>query len=310
MVNLTLKQCTYVLAVAEQGGIAQAARVLNISQPAVAQALDKLEDLYGLRLFLRHHARGTELTPQGRAFCCSARALLRQADQTERDAQAIAADLAGTLRFGCFHTLAPFYLARLVTAYREQSPDVEIDAGELRQDEILAGLAEADLDLALTYDLSLKDQLFERQVLARLKPFILLSAAHPKATRGAIPLAEMAEEPFVMFEGPSSGAYFDGLLAAHGIAPPVAFRSGSMESVRCAVARGIGFSLSVMRPGHPETYDGGRVASVPIADDPAPLAVVLLRGKAASTSRLVDQFADFCQVQFVQDGCADASPRW
>ena len=69
MVKFTIKQCAYFVAVAEQGGIAQASRVLNISQPAVAQAIDKLEALFDFRLFDRHHARGTEMTPQGRAFC-------------------------------------------------------------------------------------------------------------------------------------------------------------------------------------------------------------------------------------------------
>ena len=67
MVRLTLKQCAYFIAVAEQGGIAQASRALNISQPAVAQAIDKLEDQFNFKLFKRHHARGTELTIQGRA---------------------------------------------------------------------------------------------------------------------------------------------------------------------------------------------------------------------------------------------------
>ena len=53
---------------AEQGGIAQAARALNISQPSVAQAIDKLETVTGLVLFERHHARGLTLTMQGRLF--------------------------------------------------------------------------------------------------------------------------------------------------------------------------------------------------------------------------------------------------
>ena len=62
MVRFTLRQCSYFRAVAENGGIAQAARALNISQPAVAQAIEKLEDVTGLRLFDRRHARGATLT--------------------------------------------------------------------------------------------------------------------------------------------------------------------------------------------------------------------------------------------------------
>ena len=126
MVKLTLKQCAYFIAVAEQGGIAQASRVLNISQPAVAQALDKLEQLFDFRLFERHHARGTELTPQGRAFLVSARGLLQRAQRTEHDAQAIAANLAGIVRLGCFHSIAPFYLPQIISAYKEAFADIEI----------------------------------------------------------------------------------------------------------------------------------------------------------------------------------------
>ena len=300
MVRLTLKQCAYFVAVADQGGIAQAARTLNISQPAVAQALDKLEQICGLRLFVRHHARGTELTPQGRAFCRSARDLLREAERVERDASAIAANLAGTIRFGCFHTIAPFYLAQIIKAYSETYPGVEIVASELLQDKILSGIDAGDLDLALTYDMSLHDRPLERQVVARMKPFILLGEDHPLATRSSIRLADMAQEPFVMFDGPSSRDYFDGILASCGIRPPITFNSASMESVRSAVANGLGFSLSVMKLSHAETYDGGRVVSVPIANDTDPISIVLIRKREMAPSNLIDNFVDFCKVYFLE----------
>lgn len=296
MVRLTLKQCAYFVAVVEKGGIAQAARALNISQPAVAQALDKLEAICGLRLLVRHHARGTELTPHGRAFCQSARDLLRQAERAEREALAIATGLAGTIRFGCFHTIAPFYMAQILKAYGARHPDVDIVATELLQDDIVSSIEAAELDLALTYDMSLDDRPLERRVVARLKPFVVLSCEHPLAARSSIRLSEMAREPFVMFDGPSSRDYFAKILDAHGIDPPVAFSSRSMESVRCAVANGLGFSLSVMRPSHAETYDGGRVVSVPIVGETDPIAIVLVRKRDRAPSNLVDKFADFCQA--------------
>jgi DNA-binding transcriptional LysR family regulator len=298
MFKLTLKQCAYFVAVAEQDGIAQASRVLYISQPAVAQALDKLEHVFGFRLFERHHARGTELTPQGRAFLRSARDLLRQAERTEHDAVAIAADIAGIVRLGCFHTIAPFYLAQIVGAHREVYPDVEIVSSELRQDEIISGLDTGEIDLALTYDMSLDHCPVERQVVAQLKPFLLLNEHHPRASQASIRLADMAQEPFVMFDGPSSRDFFENILAAHGINPPVAFNSKSMESVRSAVSNGLGFSLSVMRLDHSDTYDGGRVVSVPIVDDINPLAIVLVRKQGAVQSRQIDKFSSFCEEYF------------
>jgi DNA-binding transcriptional LysR family regulator len=298
MANLTIKQCAYFVAVAEQGGIAQASRVLNISQPAVAQALDKLEHVFEFRLFERRHARGTELTPQGRAFLGSARDLLLQAEHTEHDARAIAADIAGIVRLGCFHTLAPFYLAQILGTHRDLCPDVEILSLELRQDEILSALEAGQIDLALTYDMSLDHRPVERQMVAELKPFLLLNEHHPRARQSSIRLADMAQEPFVMFDGPSSRDYFENILASHGINPPVSFNSRSMESVRSAVSNGLGFSLSVMKLGHSQTYDGGRVVSVPIEDDINPLAIVLVRKKGSAASGQIDKFSAFCASYF------------
>jgi len=298
MVKLTLKQCAYFVAVAEQGGIAQASRVLNISQPAVAQALDKLEHLFEFRLLERHHARGTELTPQGRAFLASARGLLQLAQRTEHDAQAIAADLAGIVRLGCFHSISPFYLPQIISAYKALFPDIEIASSELRQDEIISGIDTGEVDMALTYDMSLEHCALERQVMTRLKPFLLLSEHHHRASQAAIKLSDMAQEPFVMFEGPSSRDYFESILSTQGIDPPVSYNSKSMESVRSAVSNGLGFSLSVMKLDQGDAYDGGRVVSVPIADDIKPLAIVLVRKQAAPASQQIEKFSLFCEEYF------------
>ena len=300
MVNFTLKQCAYFVAVAEQGGIAQASRVLNISQPAVAQALDKLEQIFDFRLFDRHHARGTELTPQGRAFLDSVRALLKQAERSGHDARAISAGIAGIIRLGCFHTIAPFYLAQIIAAYRQTWPDIKIISSELRQDEIVSSLDAGEIDLALTYDMSLQEYPVERKVVTRLKPFLLLNENHRLASQSSISLADMAQEPFVMFDGPSSRDYFQGLLAAHGINPRVSFNSTSMESVRSAVANGLGFSLSVMKLNHTATYDGGRVVTISIRDDVDKLAIVLVRKQATVASAQVDKFAMFCRDYFTR----------
>ncbi len=283
---------------AEQGGIAQASRVLNISQPAVAQAIDKLEHLFGFRLFERRHARGTELTPQGLIFLRSARDLLRQAERTEHDARAIAADIAGIIRLGCFHTMAPFYLAQIISAHRNAYPEIEIVSSELGQDEIVSSLDAGEIDLALTYDMSLDHCPVERQVVTLLKPFLLLNEQHPRASQSSIYLADMAQEPFVMFEGHSSREYFEGILAAHEISPPVSFNSKSMESVRSAVSNGLGFSLSVMPLKYSDTYGGERVISVPIADEIDSLAIVLVRRQGSVSPRLIEKFSLFCEAFF------------
>lgn len=287
----------YFLAVVEHGGIAQAARSLNISQPAVSQALDKLEEQYGFRLLHRHHARGTEVTPEGRSFATCCQTLMESAENVEHKAKSIAAHLAGTIRFGCFHTVAPFYLAQIVKTYRAHYPQVDIVPSELMQDEIIARLETESLDIALTYDMGLYDERLDWIEVTRLAPFILLGSRHPLATHTSVSLAELADEPFVMFDGASSKEYFQNVLSEHQIDPPIAYNSSSMESVRCAVANGIGFSLSVMRPSHSATYDGGTVVAVPIREKVAPISLVLACKRHRNSSGLINNFEKFCLSQ-------------
>jgi DNA-binding transcriptional LysR family regulator len=298
MFRLTLKQCAYFVAVAEHGGIAQASRALNISQPAVAQAIEKLEHLFKLKLFERHHARGAELTLQGRSFLVSANKLLKQADITEKHAHAIAADNAGLVRLGCFHTIAPYYLPQIISAYNTVFPDVEIAPCELRQDEIMNALAAGEIDLALTYDMSLSKDLIDFQTMIELQPYLLVSEDHPFSKNDAVYLADIAKEPFVMFEGPSSREYFESIFTVLGITPNIAYRSKSMESVRSAVANGLGFSLGVIEPKYKASADAGRAVSVPISDQIDPLSVVLARRKGAVLSGQMAQLASFCRQYF------------
>ena len=299
MVRLTLKQCEYFVAVAQQGGIAQAARVLNISQPAVSQAIEKLEDICGLRLLLRHHAKGTELTSQGRAFLVSVLKLIESAQQTELQAKAIAANQAGTIRFGCFHTLAPYYLAGLISEHRRLQTDIHIVFSELMQDELITQIQRGELDLALTYDMSLSAEALRVEHLHQLAPYVLLDKQHALAKRKRLALRELAGEPYVMLEGPSSRHYFEQILSSQGIRPDIAFTAKSMESVRSAVANDFGYSLAVMPTTQADTHGGGKVVSIPLSDDIDPLSVVLISKDNTGESTLIENFIAFCKTRLM-----------
>lgn len=294
MVRFTIKQCTYFLAVAESGGIAQAARSLNISQPAVAQAIDKLEAITGLVLFHRHHARGLELTAQGREFLQQARQLSSCAQAVEGAIAEIAADSMGTIRLGCFQSIAPFHVARLVRAYRSLYPSISIDVREELQGQLIAGLTADEIDLAILYDLGLEPSSLSWEVLSEPRPYVILPANHPQAAQDSVRLSALGSEPYVLFDAPDSREYFYGLFRRYGIDPPIAFRSTSFESVRSAVGNGLGFSILAMRQRSDVTYDGHRVVSVPIADAIDPIKVVLARKSGAELSPLIETFMTFC----------------
>lgn len=302
MARFTLRQCMYFRAVAEHGGIAQAARALNISQPSVSQALEKLEDITGLVLFERHHARGMTLTMHGRLFLHHATALEQQAEQVAREAAALATEAEGEIRFGVFWTLSPFFAARLIRSFTEANAGIKIRQEEMSLFNLADSLRKGVVDVTLTYDRGADSTGLAFEELISLKPMVVLSANHPLADRDVIRLNELANEPYVMLDAPGSRTYFEAFLAEGGINPPISYVSTSLESVRSAVAAGFGFTLLVMRPPNPTTYGGGEVRTLQIEDDVRPLKIVLGFRENIHRGVLLRRFADHAATFFKAAG--------
>ncbi len=298
MVNFTLKQLTYFSAVAEHGGIAQAARALNISEPAIASAVDKLEQMLGFTLLVRRHARGTELTSVGREAVLIVRQLLARADEADRRMRELGADLEGELRLGCYETLAPFYLPGLLRLMRRQHPNIECVVSEGRGDELITALANAEIDLALCYDMNLAQRGLVLERVASLEPYVLLSGDHTLANEEGISLRALADDSYVQLDWPATRELFAAILERGGLAPAISLRSQSFELVRSAVANGLGFSLLYARPASDIAYDGKAIACLPIKEPMPPLDIVLARPSRGRSADVMAAFTATARAYF------------
>lgn len=298
MARFSLRHLEYACAVARHGGIAQAARVLNISQPSVAQGLEKLEAVTGLVLFERHHARGLTPTAQGRQFLGPAESLLAHAAKVERHAAALVAYEAGTLRLGCFTTIAAFYLPGLIRSFNEAHPGIIISAEEATLDVLPTRVRDGDLDICLAYDIGEGLDGLEVSTLAAIAPTILLPAAHPSAGRASISLRDLAGEAYVMYDAPGSRDYFDKLLREAGLAPEIAYASQSLEGVRSAVGAGFGFSIAALRPRGERTYEGENITAIPIEGRKRDLRIVAATRPAGPPNHLATLFISHATRRF------------
>ncbi|MGJ8569982.1 MAG: LysR family transcriptional regulator [Hoeflea sp.] len=298
MSKITIRQCAYFIAVARTGGIASAARAIGISQPAVAQSISKLEDMTGLVLFRRLHARGMVLTAQGTAFLRNAEELLACADRVDQAIEGIADNRTGTIRLGCFQSIAPFCLARIVRGYRDLAPGVVLEVKEMLQEELMLAIGQNEIDLAIMYDLGLDPDLFAWRGLSAAKPYLIVAEGHRLAHRQSVSLSEIAEDDYIMFDAPRSREYFLSIFAHHGISPRIVFRSALIESVRCSVANGLGVSLLAMRPVANETYDGGMVVPIQLEESLPPMPIVAAYKADHAPGALTLPFVDYCEQLF------------
>jgi DNA-binding transcriptional LysR family regulator len=288
---VSLRALRYVIAAADAASVTAAALRFGVSQSAVSAAIAQVEDQLGLSLFVRHHARGLSPTAPGARVLADARRLLAHAEEFGRTAGALGASAVGDVTLGCFISLAPFVIPRLLSALRASHPAIHLEVLEANQEEILAGVIDGRMELAVTYDYGLGARLAAEPLLD-LAPYLIVPEGSRFAGGPAVPLSEVAGEPLVLLDLPLSNDYFLGIFQAAGVEPRIAYRARSYELVRGLVARNFGYSVLNAQPAHPVTYDGGRVAMVPIADALPPLGVVLASSTDVRPRRAVTAVAD------------------
>ena len=299
--RFSFRQLEYFVAAGETGSVTRAAQGSHSSQPTVSAAIAKLERALGVQLFVRHHAQGLSLTPEGRRFLAEAKALLRHASDVERYASTLSDEVAGTLELGCLVTLAPLVAPSLVRGFCDRHPGVVVELVESHQDGLLGRLRGGLVGMALTYDLQLPDDIaFEP--LADLRPHALLPAGHRLALRRRVTLAELAPEPHILLDLPLSREYFLQLFAESGLEPNVALRSEHPETIRTLVANGFGYAIVNALPRTDAALDGARVVAVPLRDELRPMRLGLARVRGIRETRTMTAFAEHCRASITPGG--------
>jgi DNA-binding transcriptional LysR family regulator len=296
-VRFTFRQLAYFIAAAETGSITVASRRTSISQPAISTAISHIERELGVQLFLRHHAQGLSLTPAGRVLLREAKQLLKQADGLYSAAADVSLQMRGELAVGWFSTLAPIVMPELVNSFLKAFPEVSIRSQDNHQEGLLKSLRAAEIEVAITYDLQLNDDI-SFLPLASLPPYALFGAAHPLARERHVKFSQLAALPMVLLDLPMSREYFLALFISERLEPNIVWSSAQQEVVRTMVANGLGYTLANVRPRSDVALDGRRLHRVPLSGDPPPLRIGIATLTQLKKTRLVAVFEHHCQELF------------
>jgi len=299
MLRYTLRQLEYLIACVDTGSLVAAAKQLNVSQPTISTAIAKLENQLGAQLLIRHHAQGVVPSAAAHTHIQSARQLLQQAADFQRECDTSGSELAGELSLGCSAPLAPTYLPGLIARLNDQYPDVVLNVFEGSQREIVKGLRAGTQQLGLVYDLDLPDGLYKHELLSA-QPQVLLPANHKLANKKQLAISELAHEPMVLLDVSPSRRYFTGLFESQGFKPKIAHRSPSLELVRGLVGRGLGYSILVTRPAGDTTYDGQALAIRPLRDKVEPSRISLCGLESLRPGNISEAFKQVCTEYFNQ----------
>ncbi|MBI1385473.1 MAG: LysR family transcriptional regulator [Rhizobiales bacterium] len=293
-VRFTFRQLEYFVAVGEAGSIARAAEMCNVSAPSISTAIQQLEQELGVSLFVRRHAQGLSLTTGGRQLLAAAKELLAEAEALASLAGDITERVGGLINIGCLTTFAQLVLPGVRRSFQALHPDVRIRQFDRHQSQIIDMLQRGEIDIALTYDLEIpQDVGFEP--LIELPPFALLAADDPLAERETIGLGELASLPLILLDLPLSRDYFLSMFRQLGLSPTIAERTGDYPLVRSMVANGLGYSLGNVRPISNLAPDGRAIRYVRLSDRLRPMRLGLATAEGGRRARNVEAFAQHCR---------------
>src|SRR5690242_6796561 len=108
-VRMEVNQLRYLVAVAKAGSFSKAARECYVSQPALSEQIQKLEQEIGKPLFNRNR-RVILPTPAGRVLIEQATRILEHVETAKHAARTCDGVIGGKINLGVLPTIAPYFL--------------------------------------------------------------------------------------------------------------------------------------------------------------------------------------------------------
>ena len=182
---------------------------------------------------------------------------------------------------GVFATLSALVMPHILKSLSQAHPELQVTHVEGNLRDVESALRSGDVDIALTYDAFLPNDL-EVTRLFHVPPHAILAESDPLAQSQSVTVHDLAERPLILLDMPDSAQYIIGLITRAGYQPQVRFRTTSTELIRSTVAMGLGVSVAHVRPASDEVYSGDRIVCRPLLTENdgrlAQIAVVNRKG--------------------------------
>jgi DNA-binding transcriptional LysR family regulator len=198
---LRLRHIEVFNAVMLTGSISGAARLINVTQPAVSRTLQHAELQLGITLFHRVRNRLVP-TPEALALAPHVERVFADLDAVRRIASTLkAGGAAKEVRVLSILTLGHEVLPHALTLFRAKHPDVKVTFRTLHSPEILASLALQEADVGFAFSAAAhpaltQDTVADTELVAVARRGVLPA----KAARSSISLHDLAALPLIGLE--------------------------------------------------------------------------------------------------------------
>lgn len=195
--HLELRHLRTVRAVHEQGGLARAADIMNITQSALSHQIKALEDQAGVELFVRR-AKPMRLSAAGMRLLRLAEQVLPLVAATEAEFKGVEMGRVGRLHIAmechaCFDWLLP-----VLDTFRRAWPDVDVDIRPTLALGALPALAREEVDLVISSDPEDAPGITFAP-LFDYAPMLVVPSGHPLVEKGHAEPQDLADQTLISY---------------------------------------------------------------------------------------------------------------
>ncbi|CAB3826162.1 MAG: LysR family transcriptional regulator [Achromobacter sp.] len=230
--------------VVQARGVGRAAQALHLSQPAVSQALKRLEDAVGGMLLHRRNGE-FRLTGLGEEIYAVARDMYGAMARIETAAPQDRHEVAGTLRLLVMSRIQSTAYDDFLADFHQRHPRIEFHIEVLPSADILDALSKRVPALGLCLCRKPVETL-ERRLFLRHHYAVVCGRRHPLFSQPRVSLEDLMDQDFVCFASDQIGDTLSPLTIfrdQQGFTGRIVGTSPHIEEVRRMVVAGIGLSF-------------------------------------------------------------------
>lgn len=296
---MTLEDLRVFATVADERSFSRAARKLRRTQPAVSQAIKRLEDAAGERLIDRS-ARDGSLTDAGDLLKDYAARMLRLADEAAGAVADLRRVRAGRVLIGCnegaVHAVLP-----LIAAFRKAHPGVLIDVRRVHARQVPQEILLRGVDFGILTFAPAERELMSIAI-GTDELVLLMAPDHPLARRKHMSMEEMGRLTVIAHSDPSPAR--DQVLrkyeARHALLN-IRISLPSLDGIKRAVEMGLGVALLPRRCAQAELA-GGHLVAVGVPDLRSPRQMRFVYRRSGTLSHAAQAFLDEVRRQSGRTG--------
>ena len=233
------------ITVANTKNFSKAAKVLNLTQPAISFQIQTLEQYYQTMLFDRVN-RHVKLTESGELLLEYALSMNDLQAELERKMQQLTGQVKGNLTIGASRTVGEYIMPHIVSAFKKEYPDVDIALEIYNTRQVENNIMNNTIDVGLVEsDISNKKLFYQDFLDDELE--LIVSSNHRWASEETISLLELKDEPFIIREaGSGSRLVFEQALLDSDFDIEnlnIIMEIGNITAIKTIVASGLGVSV-------------------------------------------------------------------